>query len=229
MLYFCLATTSHVCLSFFVSLIDRCEVIANADLSSLSNNKLVVKMFSIPPLAQQPQQQCQQRLSLSLSNSTNRMRLLSTVSISNAPGRRAPLGPFVFTSNGRTDISSTNHANGLIGILHLAGAHPNGLIRMLGYNYQQSWFQENIDATFQSDSPLGMFNQISPLVLAWHFFMALNQTKELYDHHHSNDQSSAAHEDVPPWAQQFFVCLKPSRICLLLLPRHLSLGARGAV
>ncbi len=28
--------------------------------------------------------------------------------------------------------------------------------------------------------------------------------KELYDCHHSNDQSGAAHKDVPPWAQQFF-------------------------
>ncbi len=36
--------------------------------------------------------------------------------------------------------------------------------------------------------------------------MASNQAKELYDRHHSNDQSGAAPEDVPPWAQQFF-CL----------------------
>jgi hypothetical protein len=76
----------------------------------------------------------------------------------------------------------------------------------LGYNNWQSWFQENIDAIFQSNAPLRMFNQISPLVLARHFSKALNQAKELYDRHHSNDQSGAAHEDVPPWAQQFF-CL----------------------
>ncbi len=51
-----------------------------------------------------------------------------------------------------------------------------------------------------------MFNQISSLVLAWHFSTASNQVKELYNCHHSNDQSGAAHKDVPPWAQQFF-CL----------------------
>jgi hypothetical protein len=187
-------------------LIDRRKVIADADLSSPSNSKLVVEMFSIPPLAQQPQQQCQERSSLSLSNSTNRTRSPSTKGIFNALHRRAPLGPFVFTSNGRTGIWPTNHATGLIGILQLAGAHPNGLIGTLGYNNRQSWFQENINAIFQSDGPLGMFNQISPLVLAWHFYTASNQAKELYDHHHSNDQSTAAHEYVPPWAQQFF-CL----------------------
>jgi hypothetical protein len=179
--------TSHVCLSFFVSLINRREVIADADLSSPSDSKLVVEMFSIPPLAQQPQQQCQERSSLSLSNSTNRTRLPSTKGISNAPRRRAPLGPFVFTSNGRTGIRSTNHATGLIGILQLASAHPNGLIGTLGNNNWQSWFQENIDAIFQSDGPLGIFNQILPLFLARHFSTASNQAKELYDRHHSNN------------------------------------------
>jgi hypothetical protein len=44
------------------------------------------------------------------------------------------------------------------------------------------------------------------LVLARHFSTTLNQAKKLYHCHHSNDQSGAAHEDVPPWAQQFF-CL----------------------
>jgi hypothetical protein len=128
----CFATTSNVCLSFFVSLINRREVIADADLSSPSNSESVVEMFSIPPLAQQPQQQCQERLSSSLSNSTNRTRSPSTKGISNAPRRRAPLSPFVFTSNGRTGIWSTNHAIGLIGILQLAGAHKNELIGTLG-------------------------------------------------------------------------------------------------
>ncbi len=97
-----------------------------------------------------------------------------------------------------------NHANGLIGILQLTGAHPSGLIRTLGYTNWQSWFQESVNAIFQSDGPLGMFNQISLLVLAQHFYTASNQAKDLYYCHHSNDQSSAAHKDVPPWAQQFF-------------------------
>jgi hypothetical protein len=50
-----------------------------------------------------------------------------------------------------------------------------------------------------------MVNAISPLVLAHHFSTALNQAKEIYDRHHSNDQSGANHKDVPPWVQQFFL------------------------
>jgi hypothetical protein len=164
-------------------------------------------MFSISPLGQQSQQQHQERLSSSLSNTTtNSTRLPATDGVSNTARRRVPLGPFVFTTNGRTGVRSTNHANGLIGILQLASAHPSGLIGTLGYNNRQTWFQENVDTIFQSDGPLGMFNRVSPLVLARYFSMASNQAKELYDRHHSNDQSDAAHEDVPLWAQQFF-CL----------------------
>ncbi len=258
-----MATNSHVCLSFCVSLIDRQEFIADADLSSKSDSESVVEMFSIPPMAQEPQQQhqerlssslsnstnrtrspsteelppmaqepqqqCQERLTSSLSNSTNRTRLPSNKGVSNAPRRRSPIGPFVYTSNGRTGIRSANHATGLIGILQIAGAHPNRLIGTLGFNNCQSWFQQNIDAIFQSDGPLGMFNAISPSVLARHFSTASNQAKEIYDYHHLNNQSGANHEDVPPWVQQFFRLFEPSRTCLLLPPRQLSLGARGAV
>ena len=49
-----------------------------------------------------------------------------------------------------------------------------------------------------------MFNAISPLVLARHFSAASNQTREIYDRHHSNNQSGTDHEDLPPWVQQFF-------------------------
>jgi hypothetical protein len=49
-----------------------------------------------------------------------------------------------------------------------------------------------------------MYNRVLPLVLARHFSTASNQARELYDCHHSNDQSGAAHEDVLPWAQQLF-------------------------
>jgi hypothetical protein len=195
--------TSHVCMSSFISLIDRRELIADDDLSFPCDSELLVEMFSIPPLGQHPQQQRQERSSLSVSNTTNTTCSPCINGISNAPSRRVPLGPFVFTSNGTTGIQSTNHANGLIGILQLAVAHPSRLIRTLGYNNWQSWFQENMDAIFQSDCPLGMFKQISPLVLAGHFFTALNQAKKHYDHHHSNNQSGAAYKDMQPWAQLF--------------------------
>ena len=110
------------------------------------------------------------------------------------------------SSNGRTGIRSANHAAGLIGLLQLAGAHPTGLVGTLGHNNRTAWFQDNIQAIFQADGPLGMYNRISSLVLAWHFSAASNQARELYDRHHSNDQSGAEHEDVPPWAEHFF-CL----------------------
>jgi hypothetical protein len=84
--------------------------------------------------------------------------------------------------------------------------HPNGLIGTLGYNNQTSWFQDNIDVIFQADGPLGMFNQVSPLVLVWHFSITSSHVRNLYNHQHSIDQSGAAHEDVPPWAHHFF-CL----------------------
>jgi hypothetical protein len=198
---------SYVCIPYFISVTDRRDIIGDDDLSSASDSESVLEMFSIPPLGRPSQQQRQERSSSSLSNTTtNSTHLPANEGVSNNARRRVPLGPFVFTSNGRTGIRSTNHANGLIGILQLAGAHPSGLIGTFGYHNRQTWFQENVDAIFQSDGPLGMFNRVSHLVLARHFSMASSQAKEMYDHLHSNDQTSAAHEDVPPWAQQFF-CL----------------------
>jgi hypothetical protein len=86
----------------------------------------------------------------------------------------------------------------------------------LGHNNRTAWFQENIQAIFQADGLLGMYNQVSPLVLLHHFSVASNQARDLYDRHHSNDQSGAEHKDLPPWAGHFFICLKPSKMFLLL-------------
>ena len=133
-----------------LSLINRREVIANANLPSSSYSESVMEMFTLPTLAR-PQQQRQERLlssltnspSSSLSNSTNQTRLSSTEdqersSLSNSNNRtrspanvylrRSALGPFVFTSHGRTGIRSANHAAGLIGLLQIAGPHQNGII-----------------------------------------------------------------------------------------------------
>jgi hypothetical protein len=196
---------SYVCIPYLVSVTDRRKIIGDDDLSSASDSDSVLEMFSIPPLGRPSQQQRQERSSSSLSiTTTNSTHLPANEGVSNAARRRVPLGPFVFTSNGRIGIISTNHANGLIGILQLAGTHPSGLIGTLGYHNRQTWFQENVDAIFQLDGPLGRFNRVSHLVLAWHFSMASSQAKDIYDRLHSNDQTGAAHEDVPPWAQQFF-------------------------
>jgi hypothetical protein len=109
----------------------------------------------------------------------------------------------------------TNHAAGLIGIIQLAGAHPTGLIGTLGHNNRTNWFQENIDALFQSNGPLGMFNLISPLVLARYFSLASIQARERYDWNHSADQSGAAHKDVPPWAEKFFLLFEEQQNMLV--------------
>jgi hypothetical protein len=201
------------------SIIDRREVITDADLLSESDSKSVIQMFSIPPLSehqprlQQPTQQQQwtqqqrqeERPSSSLSESSHRTRTSSMEGcVSNAPLWRTALGTFVYNSNSRTRIRSANHAAGLIGLIQLAGAHPSRLIGTLGHNNWTSWFQDNINVSFQADGPLGMYNQVLPLVLVRHFSTASNQARELYNCHHLNDQSGAAHEDVPQWAQQLF-------------------------
>ncbi len=168
---------SYVCIPYFVSVIDRRETIGDDDLSSASDSDSVLEMFSIPPLGRPSQQQRQEILSSPLSNTTtNSTDSPANEGVSNIARRRVPLGPFVFTSNGRTGVRSTNHANGLIGILQLAGAYPSGLIGTLGYHNRQTWFQENVDAIFQSDGPHGRFNRVSHLVLARHFFHGIQSS-----------------------------------------------------
>jgi hypothetical protein len=197
---------------YTLSIIDRVEVMVDADLSSSdSDSKSVMEIFnSFPGVSQQPQQlpphQAQQQRRLerppsSLSESTNRTRLSSVGGcVVNAPRRQNALGGFVHTGSGRTGIRSASHATGLIGLIQLAGAHPSGLIGTLGHNNRTSWFQDNTEAIFQADGPLGMFRSVLPAVLARHFAVASIQARDIYDCNHSVDQSGAAHEDVPPWA-----------------------------
>ncbi len=78
------------------------------------------------------------------------------------------------------------------------------MVGTLGHNNWTVWYQDNIEAIFQSDGPLGMYNPISPLVLLHHFALASNQAREVYDQQHSNHQTGATHKDVPPWIQSFF-------------------------
>ncbi len=210
---------SHLRSSFFIaSVIDRSEILGD----SSDNSKSVVEMLAILPIAcQQVQRQQERSLSTSTTNTSrltstaNTSQLTSTANTSkgtttNAPQRRSALGGFVFTGNGRTGIQSANHAAGIIKLLQLAGAHPSGWEGTLGHNNWTPWFHENVDAIFQADGPLGMFNQASLLVLLQQFSAASNQARVLYDRSHSNDQSGAAHKDVPPWALQFF-CLFESQ------------------
>jgi hypothetical protein len=98
---------SSICIPYFVSVTDRREIVGDDDLSSASDSDSVLEMFSIPPLGRPSQQQHQERSSSSLSNTTtNSTQSPANEGISNAARRRVPLGPFVFTSNGRTGIRS---------------------------------------------------------------------------------------------------------------------------
>jgi hypothetical protein len=60
-----------------------------------------------------------------------------------------------------------------------------------------------------------MFNLISPLVLARYFSLASIQARERYDWNHSADQSGAAHKDVPPWAEKFFLLFEEQQNMLV--------------
>jgi hypothetical protein len=109
-------------------------------------------------------------LQLAGAHPANTSRSTSTANTSkgtttNATQRRSALGGFVFTGNGRTGIRLANHAAEIIKLLQLAGAHPSRWEGTLGHNNWTPWFHENVNAIFQADSPLGMFNQVSLLVL----------------------------------------------------------------
>ena len=151
-------------------------------------------MFAIPLLARKQVQRQQERPSSMSTTNTSRSTSTSNTSQSastantstantsegtttNAARRCSALGGFVFTSNGRSGIRSANHAAGIIGLIQLAGAHPSSWEGTLGHNQRTQWFNENVDAFFQADGPLGMFNQVSPLVLLRHFSAASNQAR----------------------------------------------------
>jgi hypothetical protein len=139
-------------------------------------------MFAIPPLARPLGRAISTSAVGSLSTSNAGQSCLSLAEgMSNAPHRQSALGPFVFNSNIRTGVKSVNYAAGLIGTLQLAGAHPSSLVGTLGHNNWTAWFQDNIEAIYQSNGPLGMYNPISPLVLQHHFSLASNQARGVYD------------------------------------------------
>lgn len=64
-------------------------------------------------------------------------------------------------------IKSSEHAYGLIGLLHLAKGSQGGIHASLGHNTKQtSWIGSNIKAIFsQEDSPMGVFSSATPNVL----------------------------------------------------------------
>ena len=112
--------------------------------------------------------------------------------------QRQPLGGFVQTWVGVTDIHSPRHATALIGSLQLAGAHQSGLLGSMGHVSRQAWFQSNASALFRSDGPLGGYNEVSASVLMRHVLGAAERhARDLYGRSHSSDTTGAEHEDVP--------------------------------
>jgi hypothetical protein len=121
----------------------------------------------------------------------------------------APIAPHQvqlgsFLNPAETEIRSSNHATALIGLLEFGLGHPDGITGAFGHNNRISWFRLNIDALFCEDGPLGSYVPVSANVLVRHVAQAQVLTRSFYDHDHSNEQSGAAHKDVPEWARHFF-------------------------
>ena len=126
-----------------------------------------------------------------------------TGGISNSSGRRLQsLGPFV-GNDGR--IRSSDHADGLIGVLQLAsGTSPGGIVAALGHSNRTTWIGTHIDAFFRPTGPLGKFVSVTQQTLMRHLKGAEAVAKSHWRQHHSGDRTGASQEDVPPWAAAFF-------------------------
>ncbi len=116
-----------------------------------------------------------------------------------------------------TEIRSSNHATALIGLLELGLGHPDGITGAFGHNNRISWFRSNIDALFREDGPLGSYVPVSANVLVCHVGQVQVLARSFYDHDHSNEQSGAAHKDVPEWARCFSNFFRPQEARLPIM------------
>ena len=116
--------------------------------------------------------------------------------------RRVQLGGFI-NSQG-TSIRSSSHATALNGIMNIAQAHPDGVLRALGHSNRVRWFEENTSRLFQEDGPLSAFAPVTPQVLQRHFRGAMQLARTTFDRDHSNDPTGDEHEDIPGWMRPFF-------------------------
>ena len=151
--------------------------------SSDEDDILATNLFRSPPT-----QQVRQRNSRSAQPSIARQRI--------------QLGSFL--NRTETEIRSTDHATSLIGLIELGRGHPDGIAGAFGHNNRISWFRANTNALFREDGPLGRYVTVSAGVLVRHVGRAQVLARSFYDRDHSNEQSGAAHEDVPEWARLFF-------------------------
>jgi hypothetical protein len=122
---------------------------------------------------------------------------------SNGASARVAMQGFVYGRT-MTGIWSPAHASALISIFQLAGAHQNGLLGSLSHGHRTAWIIQNRSAFFRVGGPLAAYNELSVTVFMRHLSDAEAEAKTIYDCSHSNDPTGAEHEDVPPWARQFF-------------------------
>jgi len=118
---------------------------------------------------------------------------------------RVPLQGFLNRSS--TAIRSPDHAAALIGILQLAGAHPDGIAGALGHGNRTRWLTLNLGRIFSGHGPCYKFKRVRPAILLKHFSRARTFAKGYYRRDHSNEQSGAGHEDIPQWVRHFFPLL----------------------
>jgi hypothetical protein len=147
---------------------------------------------------------------LSSSSDSDNDNILETRVLKTPRGSaNAPIAPHQvqlgsFLNRAETEIRSSNHATVLTGLLELGRGHPDGITGAFGHNNRISWFRSNIVALFCKDGPLGSYVPVSANVLVCHVGQAQVLARSFYDRDHSNEQSGAAHKDVPKWARCFF-------------------------
>ena len=123
--------------------------------------------------------------------------------------RRTTMGGFL--NPGGTAIRSSEHATALIGLLQLAGGHPDGIVGSLGYGNRNQWLTTNTAVVFQDGGPLEAFTPVTQSVLQRHIRTAEQLAQSIFTRDHSNDTTGTAHEDIPLWVREFFRLFEAQR------------------
>jgi hypothetical protein len=96
------------------------------------------------------------------------------------------------TSAGHQAAASTSNSSG------------SGIVLTLGHGNRTEWIRANLDMIFREHGPLGGFNPVRPERLCKWIKEAETCAKIYYSRDHSNDETGADQEDLPPWTEPFF-------------------------
>ena len=121
---------------------------------------------------------------------------------SNSNAGRVPILNFLNIEG--TAIRSAEHAAGMLALIQTASAHQDGIIAALGSGSRTAWITANIHSLFRGDGALRGFRQLSVPILMRRLREAQLFTRRIYDGDHSNDQTGASHEEIPPWVRAWF-------------------------